>query len=263
MVEVAAADLVDIARASPTLLPSLGKLALFAGLALCGALVCLWLLARRRGRVSLYSLARDDAGAVLAADYILVAMPFVVFVTVMVQITWLMRETIILHYATYAAARSARVHLCPVIPDLPIGALLQSQGILCTDDRERMVEKTARFALISASPPWNIPCLGACQVPQTAISAIASNTDTAGQRNAMLSQARYAYDSQNLRIDLRKDLAFAVLSGNNPVEPGFRPPVTVRVAYRHYIITLVGPLLGVRRSDGYYYRETSAEVTLL
>jgi hypothetical protein len=255
--------LVDLARISSTLLPSLGQLGMFGLAALAGAAACIWFGWRRRGLTSLATLARDERGAAMAADYILVAMPFLIFVTVMVQITWLMRETIILHYATYAAARSARVHLCPHLPDGPVSAYLQVEEVLCTNDRYRHVERSARFALVAASPPWNVPCLGACQVPQTAISEIARNTDTAGQRNAMLSQARWAYDGQNVHVAYVKDTLFALTSGNNPYAPGFRLPVTVRLTYRHYIITLVGPLLGVRRGDGYYFRETSAEVTLL
>lgn len=248
--------------ASPTLFPDLAKLALVGGSATL-LLIIPYVALRRRGLVAL-SLHRNRSGAALAADYILVAMPFVVFTALILQVAWLMRETLVVHFAAFAAARSAQVQVCPAIPEGPNAAALQLRGILCNGNAyQARVETAARFALVSAAPPWDVPCLGSCIAPDSAVRAIAEETETADQADAMRSQARYAFDPQNVTVRIEPDIGFTLISGLAlKKQLGLRVPQRVTVTFRHHVITVVGPLLGTRRSDGYYYRETVAEVVI-
>jgi hypothetical protein len=265
--EVSSIDLIELARLSETLSPLLVRQAVFLLIFALGLSLTLWIvLGRRVSLARLHSAVRavhgDSRGAVISADFILAAVPILVFVTLMVQMTWLMRETIIVHYAAFAAARSAKVQECPLIPAGINAAVLASRDILCTgDDRKR--EDAARYALISASPPWNVPCLASCKVPDAALRAIARNSGIDERTNAIIKQARYAYDQPNVQLHVSVDDAMLALAGKTRFSPGVRPAMKAELTYRHYIIKWVGKLLGERRSDGLYYRETRAIVRLM
>jgi len=253
----------DFARAlstSPTFLPQMAPLVAIAFVAPVALVLHLWRRARRPvGEASPGALHADRRGVVVASDFALVILPVILFTLGILQTAWLMRETVIVHYAAYAAARSARVHLCPPLPESLALSMMRARGEGdCTDDLGR-AEAAARLALVSAAPPWGIPCLGACEVPEAALSAIARNTGNAARLAALRDQARYAFDADNVRVDVGFVPQFAWLA----MTPGAEPPVRARVTFRHYVVYAVGRALGVRRADGYYYRESTAEVSLL
>ncbi len=203
-------------------------------------------------------LAGDERGVVLAAELVLVVMPVILFVLLVAQICWMMRETVILHYAAFAAARSARVHLCPPIPD-PRAVLRSPMGRAgCTGDRRR-AETAARMALVAASPPWGIPCQSSCVIPREALVAIARETGVSAQSPAILDQARYAFDRANVSVSVDFEPKGLILAR----QAGEVPPVKARVTFRHYVIYGIGQVFGTRRSDGYFYRASTAEMTLL
>lgn len=244
---------------STTFLPQFLQLAF----PLCGAGLlllsgALWL-KKSRNRRKLVRLPKNENGIALAADLVLVMIPFMILIMVLLQTLWMMRETVIVHYAAFNAARSARVHLCPPIPENSTVFLMQMSGKLGCDNDTRKAETAARFSLISASPAWGIPCLSTCTVPQDVIRSIASNTGVALQTPALMDQARYAFDRDNVAVDAGFDPRFVALSAKK----GVLPPVRVRLTFRNYVLVGLGPAIGTKRTDGYYYRETVAEVTLL
>ncbi len=251
-------ELVQALYASPTFGPAIA----FAFALFCMALLALFaivaLLRRRRVRVDLKALPRDTGGVALALDLVLVLVPTITITLVMLQSLWLMRETVILHYAAYNAARSARVYICPDMAQT-IGAYgLQATGKLgCTGDRSK-AEEAARLALVSAGPPWEIPCQSNCRIPEKALRAISGQTGTGKIYAALEVQARYAFDPPNVKLTVEPDprWRFAMPKGETP-------PMRARLTFRHYVLYGLGPAFGTKRPDGYYYRETTAEVTLL
>lgn len=252
-------EFLPVLWASPTFLPAIGWIILVGA---CVVTLVAWpIAARLRGRTqrAVTSVHGASEGAVLAADLILVMIPFIVIMLVMTQTMWLMRETVIVHYAAFNAARSARVHLCPPVPEISFTAMFATGDNGGCTGRQEPAEFAARMSLVSASPPWGIPCLGHCEVPETVLRAIARNTGTNPQTNAILDQARYAFDRENVRLSVEFDpLYIAVM-----VKPGAMPPVRAKLTFRNYVIYGLGPMFGTRRPDGYYYQETAAEVTVL
>lgn len=244
---------------SPTFLPQLAALSVPV-LAMTVAFGGLLVMRRRRaGARPLARLHRETEGVALAADLVLVMAPFMVLVMVLLQTTWMMRETVLVHYAAYTAARSARAHACPPLPENGQVFLLERLGRLgCTNDWNR-AETAARYSLISASPAWGIPCQGACRIPEQVLSAISGPTGVSAQLPALLDQARYAFDGDNVRLDVGFDPKYLLIGARR----GSVPPIRARVTFRHYVLYGLGPAIGTRRPDGYFYRESEAEVTLL
>ena len=128
----------------------------------------------------------------------------------------------------------------------------------CTNDRWR-AENAARISLISASPPWGIPCQQQCQVPETVLRAIAERTGTGPQADAIIDQAHYAFDPENvyLSVEMERSGLLSAMTAGKP------QPVRARLTFRHYVVYGFGPIFGKKRQDGYYYRETTAEMVLL
>ncbi len=242
---------------SPTFLPSLAwPLMAFLG---PGGVMLAALAFVGWARFSLPALSRDVTGTALAADLVLVMVPVIAVMLILTQSLWLMREIVIVHYAAYGAARSGRVMLCPIVPETGRALMLQAAGKLgCTGDAHK-AEMAARLALVSASPPWPVPCLGNCRFPDRPLRAIAGETGAGALYPALEAQAEYAFDPDNVKVEIGFDpryLAFAA-------KPGLTPPVRARLTFRHYVIYGLGPVFGQPRSDGYYYKETVAEVTVL
>lgn len=245
-------------RDSPTFLSELlGLGAIAAAVTILAALPLAARLRRRRRAVA--GLHRSTAGVVLAADLILIMIPLMVIILVLLQTLWLMRETVIVHYAAFNAARSARVHLCPPLPESTVVLMMQTMRKAgCTNDTGK-AEFAARMSLISASPPWGIPCTGRCDVPERAIRAIAGNAGARPQADAVVDQARYAFDRDNVTLTVGFDPAYpGAFASRSPAVP-----VRARLGFRHYVIYGLGPMFGTRRADGYYYRASEAEVTVL
>jgi hypothetical protein len=253
------APLLAALASSPTFGPELVRLGLpfllSAGLCSLGFIY----LHRTRKRRPAAGLHRDERGMALAADLVLVMVPFMILILVLLQTLWMMRETVIVHYAAFNAARSARVHLCPPLPESTTVFTLQLSGKLGCDNDRRKAETAARYSLISASPAWGIPCQSNCTIPQDVIRAISVNTNLTSQAPAIMDQARYAFDRDNVTVDVDFDPKYMGLA----VKKGTLPPVRARLTFRHYVLYGLGRAIGTKRSDGYFFRETVAEVTLL
>lgn len=235
-------------------------LSIFLLASLIGLATVLFAARRVRKRVPFRGrLPVDDAGSVVALDLVLVMIPVMVIMLVLVQSLWLMRETVIVHYAAYSAARSARVTLCPPLAESDRAFMLQAAGKLGCNGDVSGAETAARLALVSASPPWDVPCQQNCAFPDRPLRAIAQETGTGKIYAALEAQAHYAFDAPNVRVDVQFDPHYLALT----MRPGLTPPVRARLTFRHYVLYGLGPMFGVRRADGYYYKETTAEVSVL
>lgn len=252
-------DFVTTLFASPSFFDELAALGLLCGLLVLPLLMVMMVRLRCRSSHSLGQLAKCNRGSVLAIDLIMVMVPFITILLVMLQSLWLARENVIVHYAAFNAARSARAHLCPPLPDSVQMLALQALGKAgCTGEKQR-AETAARMALISASPPWGIPCLANCVIPENVIRAISTKTQVGAQTNAILDQAKYAFDPSNVKVEVGVNPAYLPVAA----KPGGMVPVRAEVTFRHYILFGFGPVFGSRRADGYFYRESQAEVSLL
>ncbi len=258
--------LLALAGMSETLSAALWDYLVLVCLLIAGLALVLFLVRRRlpgQSAMKPFSrLAADDRGAAFSADFILVAVPVLVFITLLVQITWMMRETIVVHYAAYSAARSAKSHECPLLPAGPNALYLVQQEWLCSRNSDAP-EQAARYALITASPPWDIPCLGSCAIPDTVLRTIARQSGISERANMLNRQARYAFDQSNVRLSVEHDHALMLLAGQTVATPGARPAVKAELIFRNYLFKWTGRLLGERRGDGLYYKETRAVVRLL
>lgn len=258
-------NLWELAGMSTTLANALLSYGGIAALCLGGIVALFWGRAQfgRRHRQAVARLHADQHGVVISVDLMLIAVPFILFVTLIVQMSWLMRETVIVHYAAYAAARSVKVHECPWVPDGIIGLMLVQRKLLCTGKEQEQALEAARYSLIAASPPWDIACEDTCEVPEEVLRTIAREGGTSQRENMLVRQAHYAYDPANVELKISMDERMTMMSGEFPWERGARPSVKAELVYRHHIVKWVGPLLGVERDDGDYYREGRAVVSLL
>jgi hypothetical protein len=214
---------------------------------------------RRLRRVSLSALARNERGAATAMDLVLVVPIFLFVMLLIFQWALLMKNTVIVHYAAFTAARSARVHLCPPPANADAARMRAFGGMACTDDRSRQ-EMAARYALIMASPfDPRLRCEASCNPPQAVVDALARGTGTEQNGLAWQNQARYAFDGPNVEVDAQVIPPGSARAGT-PGEPAGK----ARVRFRHVLLPWMEWTFGNgRRGDGNAYTIIEGEVTLL
>jgi hypothetical protein len=219
-----------------------------------------WLMRRRPVRLD--TLAGNERGAAVILDLALVAPIFVTIMVAFLQWAILLNDTIVVHYAAFAAARSARVYLCPTIPFSANQGIAQAFGLAPCSGGPNNPENAARFALIPASP-FNdqYRCEGSCQAPEDAMKALAHGMQIDNQTGAWLQQARYAFDPANVKVDVSIQLlAYLARVGSNVREM----PVTAIVQFRHVLMFPMDKVFGDGyRSDGVGYRTIVAQMTLI
>lgn len=238
---------------SPTFLPNL-----LPGFAATGTLVLLgWWICRMTSPRMLRALWQDQRGAATAMDLALVAPVFVFVMLLILQWAMLMKDTLIVHYAAFAAARSARVHLCPPPANGDMANMSVMGGMACDNDTSQP-EMAARYALITASPFGPRSCDGGCSPPQDVVVALANGTGTQTNLRAWQDQAQYAFDGSNLEI--QSELLPVSAKAGTPGES----PARVRVRFRHILLPWMEWTFGNgRRGDGTAYTIIEAEVTVL
>ncbi len=230
------------------------------GLLLAGAAVLLlrWV-ARSRGpgreRIS------GTSGMAVVMDLVLVTPIFMFIMLLILQWAILMKDVLLVHHAAYAAARSAKVHLCPGLTGSAGLMKMRALGSLpCTDDR-RKAEDAARYVLVTASPfTSTLQCEGGCSPPSAAFEALARGTNTERNMQAWLAQARYAFDPANVSVQVESVALAQIAAGDdNPGEPSAR----ARVSFRHILLPWMEIAFGDgRRIDGTAYATLVAEVRL-
>lgn len=222
------------------------------------------------------SLNRDEAGTANAVDFIMIIPFFIFIMCLFVQMAMIVNASLIVHYAAYSAARTARVHFCNR------SVLQYSLGYAsCSVSRaEEKALDTARYVLIAASPVnADIPSNG--NPPNESLQWLANQY--LKRNSPILVQARYAYDSRNVTVNVEPAVSPDVLidmqfieeripdfgSGSNPDTLTDRKllnawPVTVNVEYvKHLGVPLVGPLLSNVSRGNNHFRTIEAEITLL
>lgn len=242
-----------------------------AALGLLGVLGALlrWL-GRGRGR-RLDRLGGDERGSAGVIDFMLTFPIFFALVLIVVQIFVVLNDFLIVHYAAYSAARSARVWLWDV--ELPrVGSLGSGQGFhnplvhrnWNKEEVRRQVGHAARMALIPAAPAAIEVPSQPKDLPEGAIRALVQAGGRAQSLAPLLRQARYAFDPANSQVefglvDLKQHPQMAV----DLVKWGDAWPVTAQVTFRLYLAIPVAQYLGQDRGDGHFIRPVTAEVTLL
>ena len=204
---------------------------------------------------------KDEAGAVLSMDVVLVAPIALFIVSLAVQALVLSHQSIILHSAAFAAARSALVHQCP----------------------ENSIMKVASCAL--KTKPGNMK-----RAAETMLIAAAPSSSFAVERNGCPSSAQHPLSKGlplladgagipvHLKTAIRNKICYILEPGNVSVETKWvpvgtalaltgiiddPPPVEAEVRYRYALTTPIGGMLaGGTRSDGTKWREGVAKVVL-
>lgn len=238
----------------------------WAALAGGGALLAL---AARRGRLRpLASLLGEERASAAAMDLALVVPVFTYIMLMFVQFAILLQDAQIVRYAAFVAARSARVHLCAPLPAPTLigSGLALMRGQPCDRDEGR-ADKAARYALIAASPADPLlRCEGGCSLPANmpaGLAALAAGTGMNDHLKAWQNEARYAFDTANVKVKADITLVGALLSlpgaGNNGEHPGH-----ARVEFHHILLPMMGTVFGSgKRTDGKWYAIMTAEATVL
>lgn len=182
---------------SPTFLASIAG---FGVLALVCAAAAYYLAARMLRRTKARGLHQNQSGSAVAVDFVLVLPLFLILISMLLQLAMLMNGSMIVHYAAYSAARSARVFAFEEADmDLKVWTskpLLDQGGV-----REK-AERAARFALMAASPS-NSSISGLDQ--SSWIGTLTDNSELANlgtKADAMRAKAAYAFDPANSKVEL-------------------------------------------------------------
>lgn len=226
-------------------------------LALAAGIMGMGLLMARRRRLG--DLVRDESGAAGAMEFTLTAPIFFVASMLIVQYGVFANDSLIVHYAAYSAARSARVHKCPPL-QLADASARSLMELFCSDQGDRW-DTAARLALIPAAPAQpNLVCGSGCQIPEPVLTAVTRAADRSDKDAAFRRKAMYAFDRDNVEVAIGRPAGLASVGLGSDL-----PAITATVRFRHYVLLPVGRLLGdgIRPQDGYFYKWGEAEVTLL
>jgi len=261
---------------------------LWACLALAATLVALGILLYLRPRLSLRELLRDTRGAAAAVDFVLTIPIFLAVISFVIQFALLAHASLIVHYAAYSAARSARVWFWDrdtaffgafLDEDIVRSSLVAQIWFSDTAEIERRVELAGRFPLIAISPSKQIagghpPLDPGLQAHLDEVAAIEIDNQTL-RTSAYRQKARYAYDPRMSTVTYAAPLipelsegATGLFESIKDVQEQFKPgdawPVYADVSYMFYLVVpLGGPIFGTWQPDGYYARQMYAEVKLL
>ena len=261
------------------------------GLVLALLLIFMRLGKRRKLRLSPRSFSTDEYGGGHMIEFVLMAPVILIFFLVLGQMTILTRTAMIVHYSAYSAARSARVHM-PVYSGL--ASKSGFDGLATIDstlsprpdstDYHAIAEMAARRVLVAASPTnKTLGCMTSCEVPSYFDAVdFSGNLGDGALEAAMNTRARYAFDENNVSLDLvfgeadsfsldamsGSDIAI-VLGKNDKKDIPY--PVTASVSFRAHLMapyfantcTSGGRcLFGVRRDGARYYAPIAAQVTV-
>lgn len=267
-------EFLPVLLTSPTFWPwTLGLGGLLLALALAGAGI--WRF-RWGGQIhARRNLQADENGSATAVDFTLTVPILLVIALLMVQILVLFNDVLIVHYAAYCAARSARVWYWDTNPPR-IGVLtgqadarwMQNPLAARSQDQQTVrqrVEQAARLALIPAAPVvLDIPSQPE-RLPEGALRAMAEAGGHGDRAGPLLRQARYAFDPANSRIDFGMvDASRQPLLALDLLKPGDAWPVAATVAFKLCLtLPVAREVLGRDEGNGRHTTTVTAEVTLL
>lgn len=244
-------------------------------LMLCVAAV--WVLMIIAGRRPRRQLLNDQSGAAAAIDFTMTLPILLLVVLLAVQYALLANAALIVHYAAYNAARSARVHFFDTSSmDM---RLLRASGLghpflyrfRNGDTADKKARDAAYLTLISISPAKDTGSAVADKTPawdsmDRFLSLLAEGTNASGI-STLKTKARYAFDTRNTRVTVGLDTGIGTAASallNSQLLKGREEwPVEASVTYRYHLGLPVGRLLGKLGHDGLYGTDLTAKVTLL
>lgn len=258
---------------------------LWSALTLVAAVVAAGILLRLRPRLSLRDLGRDTRGAAAAVDFVLTIPVFLAVLSFLIQFALLAHASLVVHYAAYSAARSARVwfwdrdtaFLEAIHPSIRSSVAAQF-WFSDQAEIERRVELAGRFPLIAISPSKPVaghpPLDTGLQAYLDEVAAVEDDNRSLRQA-AYRQKARYAYDPRMSQVTYAAPLIPELAEGaaglfetakdaQELLKNGDAWPVYADVSYMFYLVVpLGGPVFGSWQPDGYYARRMYAEVKLL
>lgn len=177
------------------------------------------------------------------------------------QVLLIAQNRVYLEQAAYNAARSAIVHMCPPfnfgeLLQSPIGALTNTAT--CKDQPKKW-EDAARWALVSASPSSDFAKgRNTCPNLPAAERIVQVSSLSSDLNDAMLNRICYAYEAENVKVEVEWVRGLTSTFGVT------RPPMKATVTFRYPLTTPFRRFIhDGKRSDGTYYKEGTATVTLL
>jgi hypothetical protein len=212
------------------------------------------------------SLHADTRGTAAAVDFTLTFPVIWFFTACVVQFTFLANGAVIVHYAAYAAARSARVYSFEYDNDVFDYEKMFGYPRPGSSLRDR-VETAARFALIAASTSnttYSTPPL-----PQSVVRAIASAAGDEAREAPLMRKAAYAFDPSNSKIEFSRPDPTGVACGLPPgsgldiTAPNACQPVTATVEFRQPLTIPGGQMIADECEDDVCYKLTRATVSLI
>jgi len=254
---------------SPTWLT---QAAVWGGGLLLSSLALLWLLRRALHSAGKFPLRRRDlhqhqGGAAAAVDFVLTFPVVLIILFVVVQFMLLLNDALIVHYAAYQGARSARVWMWDFDPrrflsvDLPLMNNPIALRNLNSGEVRDQVERATRFALIPAAPAAGG---GSGPVPAQALNAAAQVAGADGRAEVLRRKAGYAFDPANSQVSYGVATPMdRVEFGLDLLKQGDAWPVKVEVSFRVRLEVPVVRIFGSSAGDGNYYTTIKAEMVLL
>ncbi len=231
----------------------------------------LTILARHSGYKDLH---RDIGGSATAADFTLTFPLFMFVLLLIVQLAMTVNTSLIVHYAAYTAARSAKVWAWDI--DLAKAKLehVAEQKTGTTRTRavaryqlnhsraEEIARRAARYTLIAASPVSSKVNSSPGPMPSQTLKQITQATGLSGRQAVLVRQARYAFDPANTTIEITKPSGKEIADWVTNVDANSWP-IEAKVEYRMRLgVPIASRLLG-EKGQGGYYRWIEAKIVLL
>ena len=224
-------------------------------------------------------LVSNETGSAAAIDFVITMPFFVLMLTVFVQLAMIANSALIVHYAAFSAARSARVHMWhrdvwwDKLDDYVIDSE-DSSGLFSVLYAKNATAATkaaynaAKWVLIAASPVSESVTRTSANVPENIIRRIVSQNLPESRQGTILRQASYAYDEQNTGVEIIPAALSASINSPGHLQEILMPsnawPIKATVRFRKYLsVPLAGVAFGTRSAQGRYFRWIEAEVTLL
>ncbi len=233
--------------------------------------IFIWLLWRVRPTINFKHFRSDQRGSSVAVDFVLTLPIFLTLLLLIVQFALMAHTALLVHYAAYSAARSARVWMWDQVDVRPWPRTLPAlrspaARINHHPEVQQRAETAARFALIAASPAdpdiQNKPA----GIPRSILTAMANISGLKGREQVLIAKAAYAFDPANSMVKIKAAVSSPAQPGLeiDASLPGDAWAVTATVVFKMSLdMPIAARLLGSARGDGSYYETSTAEVTLL
>ena len=224
-------------------------------------------------------LVGNETGSAAALDFVMTMPLFMLMITLFVQLAMIANSALIVHYAAFSAARSARVHMWHrdvwwdklddyVVNSEDSSVLFPVLYAKNAQAAKRAAHNAAKWVLIAASPVSKNSWARPVNVPERIIRRIAGQNLPEDREATILRQAAYAYGEQNTEIEIIPAALSVSINSLGYLQEMLMPsnawPIKATVRFRKYLsLPLAAVALGTRSEHGKYFRWIEAEMTLL